>query len=206
MNELILASKSPRRRELMKLLGHPFRSVTSHVEETAIPGETPSEHVVRLAVLKAREVGKQVGKGIVIGSDTIVVIDDVILGKPNSEEEAAEMLDLLQGRTHTVYTGFALFDPGNGALSTGFETTEVTMRRMNRNLIEKYIATGEPLDKAGAYGIQGYGAVIIPAIRGCYFNVMGLPLARIMEELYRFSGGRYGFFGNTGSHIHETLA
>jgi septum formation protein len=190
----------------MKLLGHPFRSITSHVEETAIPGETPSEHVVRLAEIKAREVGGQVGKGIVIGSDTIVVIDDLILGKPDSEKDAAEMLDRLQGRTHTVYTGFALFDPESGALEKGFETSEVTMRPMDSNLIENYIKTGEPLDKAGAYGIQGYGAVLITKIRGCYFNVMGLPLARLMEALYRFSGGRYGFFGNTGGHIYETFA
>lgn len=199
MIELILASKSPRRRELMKLLGHPFRSVTSNVEETIIPGEKPSEHVLRLSELKAREVGKQVGMGIVIGSDTVVVIDGDILGKPDSKEEAAEMLNRLQGRTHTVYTGFALFDPERGALSTGFETTEVTMRRMSRGLIEKYIATGEPLDKAGAYGIQGYGAALVPEIKGCYFNVMGMPLAKLMDALFRFSGGRYGYFGNPGS-------
>jgi septum formation protein len=196
--ELILASKSPRRRELMKLLGHTFRSITSEVEETVIPGEKPSEHVLRLSELKAREVGRQVGKGIVIGSDTIVVIDGDILGKPSSKEEAAEMLNRLQGHTHTVYTGFALFDPESGEVSTGFETTEVTMLPMNSDLIEKYIATGEPLDKAGAYGIQGYGAVLIPGIKGCYFNVMGLPLTKLMAALHRFSGGGYGYFGNPG--------
>ncbi|MFA6472440.1 MAG: Maf family protein [Candidatus Latescibacterota bacterium] len=199
MTELILASKSPRRRELMKLIGHPFRSMTSDVEEIVIPGEKPSEHVLRLSELKAREVGNRVGAGIVIGSDTVVVIDGDILGKPGSEEEAAEMLSCLQGRTHTVYTGFALFDPERDALSTGFETTEVTMHKMSRDMIEKYIATGEPLDKAGAYGIQGYGAVLIPEIKGCYFNVMGLPLSKLMDALYRFSGGRYGYFGNPES-------
>jgi septum formation protein len=197
--ELILASESPRRRELMKLLGHPFRSITSHVEETVISGEKPSEHVQRLSELKAREVGRRVGKGIVIGSDTVVVIDGDILGKPVSKEEAAGMLTRLQGRTHTVYTGFALFNPESGGLLTGFETTEVTMKQMSTDLIGKYIATGEPLDKAGAYGIQGWGAVLIPEIKGCYFNVMGMPLAKLMDALHRFSGGRYGYFENPGT-------
>ncbi|MHB9029522.1 MAG: Maf family protein [Candidatus Latescibacterota bacterium] len=196
MSELILASKSPRRRDLMHLLGHPFRSITSHVEEFSVPGETPAEHVVRLSLLKAREVAAQVGEGIVIGSDTVVVLDGDILEKPESEEEAFSMLSRLQGRTHTVFTGFALRDAAGGKEHAGFETTEVTMRPMTPDLIRKYIATGEPLDKAGAYGIQGYGAVLIPAIRGCYFNVMGLPLSKLMEALNTFTNGTCGYFGN----------
>lgn len=196
MSELILASHSPRRRELMKHLGHPFRCITSHVEEISVPGETPAEHVTRLSLLKAREVAARVQTGIVIGSDTVVVLDGDILEKPASEEEAFGMLSRLQGRTHVVFTGFALLDAEDHREFAGHETTEVTMRIMDAPLIRSYIATGEPLDKAGAYGIQGYGAVLIPSIRGCYFNVMGLPLSRLMEALQQFTGGRYGYFGN----------
>jgi septum formation protein len=195
VSELILASHSPRRRELMKLIGHPFRCITSNAEETLLPGETPAEHVVRLSLLKAREVGEKVGQGTIIGADTVVVLDGEIMGKPSSEEDAFDMLSRLQGRTHTVYTGFALHDAKDGWDISGFETTEVTMRSMDAGLIRDYIATGEPLDKAGAYGIQGYGAVLIPAVHGCYFNVMGLPLSRLMEALYTFTNGRYGYFG-----------
>ncbi len=195
MSELVLASHSPRRRELMKLLGHPFRCITSHVEEVSVPGETPSEHVTRLSLLKAREVASRLSGGIVIGSDTVVVLDGDIMEKPASGEEAFFMISRLQGRTHTVYTGFALLDVSDGREFAGHETTDVTMRAMDAPLIRQYIATGEPLDKAGAYGIQGYGAVLIPAIRGCYFNVMGLPLFRLMESLNTFTGGRYGYFG-----------
>jgi septum formation protein len=165
------------------------------VEENSVPGETPAEHVVRLSLLKAREVAAQVGEGIVIGSDTVVVLDGDILEKPESEEEAFSMLSRLQGRTHTVYTGFALRNAASGKELTGFETTEVTMRPMTPDLIRDYIATEEPLDKAGAYGIQGYGAALIPSIRGCYFNVMGLPLSTLMGALYTFTDGIWGYFG-----------
>jgi septum formation protein len=195
VKELILASNSPRRRELMKLLGHPFRCITSHVEESAVPGETPAEHVTRLSRLKAREVAARLREGVVIGSDTVVVLDGDILEKPASEDEAFSMLSRIQGRTHVVYTGFALIDAADGRESAGYETTEVTMRLMDAPLIRRYIATGEPMDKAGAYGIQGFGAALIPSIRGCYFNVMGLPISRLMETLYEFAGGEYGYFG-----------
>lgn len=195
MSELILASESPRRRELLKLLGYPFRCVTSHAEERVIPGEPPAEHVVRLSLLKAREVAGRVESGIIIGSDTVVVLDGDLMGKPESEEDAFSMLSRLQGRTHVVYTGFALHDVENGWEVSGYETTSVTMRSMDPGLIRDYIATGEPLDKAGAYGIQGYGAALISAVQGCYFNVMGLPLSRLMEALYIFTNGVYGYFG-----------
>ncbi len=179
----------------MRLLGHPFRSIPSHVEEFATAGETPEEHVVRLSLLKAREVAGQLREGIVIGSDTVVVLDGDIMEKPESEEDAFSMLSRLQGRAHIVYTGFALRDASTGNERSGCETTEVIMRPMDSGLIRKYIATGEPLDKAGAYGIQGYGATLIPFIRGCYFNVMGLPLSRLMETLSIFTNGTYGYFG-----------
>lgn len=197
MPSLILASQSPRRRELMKLLGHPFESVTSRVEEIGVPGEQPEEHVMRLSLLKARDVGITRDEGIVVGSDTIVVIDHDILEKPVSPGEAVEMLLRLQGRTHTVYTGFALFDASTGASMSGFETTAVTMRPFDRERAVRYVATKEPLDKAGAYGIQGYGAVLIAGVEGCYFNVMGLPLARLMDALHEFSGHAFGYFGHS---------
>jgi septum formation protein len=201
VTELILASKSPRRHELMHLLGYPFRCLTSQVEELLLPGETPAEHVVRLSELKAREVGDRVESGIVIGSDTVVVLDDDIIGKPRSVDEAGEMLGRLQGRTHTVYTGFALYDVMRGRLRSGYETTDVTMKPMTPDLIRRYIETGEPLDKAGAYGIQGYGAVLISSVRGCYFNVMGLPLSRLMEALYEFTEGACGYFGSSPQRV-----
>lgn len=179
----------------MKLLGHPYRCVSPHADETILPGEAPSAHVVRLAELKARDTGIRIGSGIIIGSDTVVVLDGDILGKPASPDDARSMLGRIQGRTHTVFTGFAVHDPESGAMSSGFETTEVTMRTMDDDLIRRYVETGEPLDKAGAYGIQGYGAALVTSISGCYFNVMGLPLARLMDTLRAFTYDEYGFFG-----------
>ena len=193
--ELILASKSPRRRDLMKLLGHPYRSITSSVDEDYVPGEPPGEHVKRLSALKAADIAGTLESGIVIGSDTVVVLDGNILGKPESEQDALGMIMRLQGRTHTVYTGFALHDAKDGRTVQGYETTEVTMRPFPIETARDYLTTNEPFDKAGAYGIQGYGAVLISGIQGCYFNVMGLPLSRLMETLYTFSDGYYGYFG-----------
>jgi len=195
VSELILASKSPRRRDLMKLLGHPFISITSTVEENTINGETPSQHVIRLSELKARDVGDKRDNSIIIGADTIVVLNDEIIGKPDFSEQAVEMLMKLQDNTHTVFTGFALYDTETENLFSSYETTRVSMRKMTVELARLYVATGEPLDKAGAYGIQGYGAALITSITGCFFNVMGLPLARLMDALYTFSGGKFGYFG-----------
>ena len=197
MGRLILASQSPRRRELLKLLGHPFDVVVSDVEETYINGETPAQHVVRLSELKACDVGKQFDNGIIIGSDTIVVLGGKILGKPSSPSDAENMLMSLQGHTHKVFTGFALYDAEDGRLISGFETTEVTMRKLTGDLIRQYVRTGEPLDKAGSYGIQGYGSSLVTSIKGCYFTVMGLPLAHLMEALSSFTDGQYGYFGNS---------
>jgi len=193
--ELILASQSPRRRELLQLLGHPFKVLVSGVEEELVDGETPADHVTRLAELKARDVGSRMEHGIVIGADTIVVLDNEILGKPSSPEEAVVMLMKLQGRTHIVYTGFALFDTSTGNMRSDYEATEVTMASMTERCAKRYVETGEPLDKAGSYGIQGYGATLVTSIDGCYFTVMGLPLAKLMKALYTFSDGRFGYFG-----------
>ncbi len=195
MCELILASKSPRRRELMKLLGHPFICITSAVEENYVGGETPSEHITRLSESKALDVGTKRQDGIIIGSDTIVVLDKEIFGKPSSKTEAVEMIMRLQGRTHVVYTGFTLYNAMTKKMLSGYETTRVTLRSLTPELAKSYVDTGESLDKAGAYGIQGYGAALITSITGCFFNVMGLPLAKLTDALYTFSEGKFGYFG-----------
>ncbi len=198
MRKLVLASQSPRRQELLKLLGHPFSVIPAHIEEKFFPGENPSEHVVRLAEAKAGRVAGMVSESMVIGSDTIVVIDGDILGKPGSRKEAFEMLMRLAGRTHDVYTGFALHDTVTGKVASGFEQTEVSMIPLSREIAEMYLDTGEPFDKAGAYGIQGYGSALIDSVKGCYFNVMGLPLTRLMKMLNTFSNGYFGYFGSGG--------
>jgi len=195
MSQLVLASRSPRRRELIGILGHPFSAEVSGIEEVSVAGETPAEHVIRLSLLKARDVAARHNEGIVIGSDTIVVIDGDILEKPFSPEEAVVMIMRLQGRTHKVFTGFALVDASTGRETASFETTCVTIRPMSLELARRYVATGEPLDKAGAYGIQGYGAAIVTGINGCYFTVMGLPVARLAEALNDFTDGHFGYFG-----------
>jgi len=197
MGELILASQSPRRRELLKLLGHPFRVLVSEIKEEMVNGETPAGHVIRLSELKSRDVGSRIVNSIVIGADTIVVLDDKILGKPSSPDEAVAMLMKIQGRTHRVYTGFALFDTDNGNLLTDYEATDVTMESMTQRMAERYVNTGEPLDKAGSYGIQGYGASLVKSVHGCYFTVMGLPLAKLMRALHTFSRGQFSYFGTS---------
>jgi len=182
----------------MKLLGHPFEVTVADIEETYLPGETPARHVKRLSEEKVREAAKTAEKSIIIGSDTVVVLDGEILGKPRTQSEAFDMIMRLQGRTHEVYTGFALLESDTGRMVSDFERTDVTMRPITPELVHRYLATGEPEDKAGAYGIQGYGAVLIASVRGCYFTVMGLPLARLMETLNVFSEGLFGYFGTHG--------
>ena len=195
MCELVLASKSPRRRELLKLLGHHYKIEVSQVEEDRINGESPADHVTRLSELKAYDVGRQKKNSIVIGADTVVVLDGEIIGKPHSPDEAVSMLMKLQGLTHTVYTGYALYDARSGRNMSDYESTDVTMRRITEECARMYVRTGEPLDKAGSYGIQGYGSALVTSIQGCYFTVMGLPLAKLMESLYSFTHGQFGYFG-----------
>jgi septum formation protein len=197
VTRLILASQSPRRRDLVNLLGHTVECTVSTVEESRINGEGPDDHVIRLSLLKARDVGSRLDEGIVIGSDTVVVVNGDILEKPTDKADAVAMLLRLTGRSHTVYTGFALYNARTDTYVTGYETTVVTMRQFDRDMAERYVATDEPMDKAGAYGIQGYGAVLIEGINGCYFNVMGLPMARLMAALYEFTDGALGYFGKT---------
>ena len=187
---VILASQSPRRRELLALVGIAHEVRPANVDETVLPGEMPVPHCERLARLKADTLAGLEPHAVVIGSDTIVVIDGNILGKPRDREEAGDMLRRLSGRTHTVFTAVAV--SYRGETRSGVEVVEVTFRPLEDHTIESYIVTGEPLDKAGAYGIQGFGATLVERVDGDYFAVMGLPLGR-MVELMKPMGLRYRF-------------
>ena len=175
---IILASQSPRRRELLALVGIPHEVRPADLDETVWPGEVPEAHAERLARSKAEAIATREPGAVVIGADTIVVLDGDILGKPNDEAEAAATLRRLSGRTHTVHTAVAV--ARDGQTVSGVESVEVTFRPLTDTQIETYIATGEPMDKAGAYGIQGYGAVIVERVHGDYFAVMGLALGRLV--------------------------
>ncbi len=178
---IILASASPRRRELLKLAGIPFRVEPAHADESPLPGEPPREHVRRLAILKAQTIAARHRKGVVLGADTVVVVDGMIFGKPASKAEAIRMLKLISGRTHEVLTGIAIADAGTGRIASAVERTAVTVKPLSGSEIDDYVKTGEPMDKAGAYGIQGLFSVYVSGIRGCFFNVVGLPLPRLSE-------------------------
>jgi len=180
----ILASRSPRRLVLLSQIGLSVHVRSCDVPEEFDDAETPAQNAERLARLKAECVAGTVAEGIILGADTIVVIDGQILGKPVGAADAVRMLGLLSGRTHTVYTGFALIDKPSGTMRSGVEETRVTFRQIPLSEIEEYVSGGSPLDKAGAYGIQDdYGAVFVTRIEGCYYNVVGLPLARVFGEL-----------------------
>ncbi len=179
----ILASASRRRKELLQGLGLPFICIPSRVVESVEEGETPREHVLRLCELKAREVGEGHRENWIIGADTIVMIGGLILGKPRNRKEAKWMLSSLQGRTHEVHTGICVYMPRDGRISKRAVRTKVRFRTLSEGQIDWYMRTGEPFDKAGAYAIQGYGGVLVRSIHGSYTNVVGLPLAELVELL-----------------------
>lgn len=183
--EIILASKSPRRRELFKQICSSFTAMDSGVDELAIPKEPVLFYAERLARAKAIETAKKHPESIVIGCDTTVVFEDNVLGKPKDKEDLRKMLNLLSGKTHQVITGvcFSL----DGKTSSFSQTTYVTFYDLTKQEIEDYIATDEPWDKAGGYAIQGSGALFIKEIKGDYYNVVGLPLARCKRELDIFA-------------------
>ena len=179
---LVLASASPRRRELLKLTGLKF--AVRPAKDEINPPQTlpPAEYAVASALYKAREVASVCGKNdIILGADTVVYLQGEIFGKPHCAEDARRMLETLSGRTHYVCTGYAVIK--NGAEHTGCAVTEVEFRALSPKEIESYIATGEPMDKAGAYGIQGRASVFVKRINGDYFNVVGLPLCEIYSKL-----------------------
>lgn len=192
---LVLASASPRRRRLLEQLGLRFEVQPADVDEAVLPGEDAVAHVERLALRKARAVAAGRPDAVVVGGDTVVVLDGEILTKPEHPEEAVEILVRLSGREHRVETGVAVVS-GRGTAAT-VVGADVRFRPFDRALAAEYVATGEPMDKAGAYGIQGRGAVLVEWIRGDYFAVMGLPLiavVRLLEEV----GWRYRFEGEIG--------
>jgi len=185
---LVLASSSPRRQELIRMLGLPVVVRPSRVPETVAPGLAPCDIVKQLSLMKAEAVARETADAdaVVVGSDTIVVLEGRVLGKPADRAEAARMLDMLQGKTHEVYSGVALIDTATGNRAVECRMTKVTMKPLDRSRIERYVETGEPLDKAGAYAIQGVGATLIESIEGDYFNVVGLPLSLLSDMLKTF--------------------
>jgi septum formation protein len=185
--KFILASGSPRRRQLLALLNLDFEVRESGVDEEHDLPQQPVDHVRLLAERKALAVAPGVPDGIIIGADTIVVLDRQILGKPSSPGDAAHMLSRLSGKTHDVYTGFTLIDRPSGRSCTEVERTSVKFRILERQEIDAYVASGSPMDKAGAYGIQDdFGAVFVERIDGCFYNVVGFPLTRFYLTLKKF--------------------
>jgi septum formation protein len=187
MKNLVLASQSPRRRELLAILGHEFSVVPSSIDEIPAPGEAPEEYVVRVAREKGVEVASRVAGSIVLSADTVVTIDGEILGKPRDKEDAFRMLKKLSGREHHVYTAVTVVNQIRGDILEGLESTRVWFKTLTDAEILDYLSREDVFDKAGAYAIQGYAGIYIPRIDGNYFNVMGLPLPLVHELLCRTS-------------------
>ncbi|MEZ4563428.1 MAG: Maf family protein [Thermomicrobiales bacterium] len=183
VDSLVLASGSPRRRELLSVLGIPFTVVVSSEPEPLLEGIAQREQTVQLALRKARAVAASLPAGWVLGADTIVVLDGEILGKPADPADAVAMLQRLRGRSHEVYTGLALVNAATGDEFTASVPATVTMRDYDDEEIAAYVATGEPLDKAGAYGIQGLGGALVTGYEGCFNTIVGLPLCGVAALL-----------------------
>ena len=185
--QIVLASASPRRKELLTRIGLEIAIMPADIDETVLPGELPEAHVKRLSLAKAQAIADrdEINGRWFIGSDTVVVRDNVILGKPADEADAAVMLRSLAGRSHRVVSGYAVVDRQKNCFESIAISTRVTFRELTDAEIAGYIATGEPADKAGAYGIQGVGACLVSSIDGSYTNVVGLPLCEVVETLER---------------------
>jgi septum formation protein len=183
---VILASASPRRAEILRKIGITFTVQPSAVDENIILALPPAEYAVELAKRKAQAVAAKIPHGIVIGADTIVVLEKKILGKPISEADACAMLRSLSGKTHRVFTGFAIFDRPSNRETAGVEMTDVTFRELEEAEIAAYVRSGGALDKAGAYGIQDLSAVFCERLNGCFYNVVGFPLPKFYLALRAF--------------------
>jgi len=188
--KIVLASSSPRRRRLLEQIGVPFEVIDPGDVESA--SGRPEEQVIENAVAKARRVAERLGEGLVVGADTVVVTGGRVLGKPRDASEAEEMLRALSGLVHRVLTGIAVVDAASGRTEADVVATAVRMRPLSEDEIAAYVATGEPLGKAGGYAIQGVGALLVEEIRGCFYNVVGLPLSRLDALLMRFGAGILG--------------
>jgi septum formation protein len=184
---IILASNSPRRRDLLRQVGLSFSIDPADVDESVRVGESPESYALRVALDKARGAASRAEEGMVIAADTIVVLDERILGKPKDHNDAVRMLTLLSGRVHEVVTGLAVLSVADGSVHSGIARTRVWFRELSPQTVEAYVRSGEPLDKAGAYGIQEKGALLVKKIDGCYFNVVGLPLS-LLAELLQYAG------------------
>lgn len=183
MHEIILASASPRRKLLLEQIGLNFRCLPAEVDEETLPALSPRETVSNLAWQKARAVAQHIDQGIVIAADTVVVLDDLIMGKPVNREDAKYKLSLLNAREHQVMTGLCVLNCQDQTRTTEVEVTKVFFRRLSHREIDAYLDSAEWVDKAGGYGIQGLGALLVERIEGCYFNVVGLPLSRLNQML-----------------------
>lgn len=190
MEPIILASRSPRRRQLLAMLNIPHTVQPAELDESRRAGETPVDYACRLASEKARSVAADFPGQLVLGADTTVVLDVETLGKPTDADEAKRMLARLSDRTHEVVSAIAVVE--GTRLEAAVDVTRVTFRQLSEEFVGDYVATGEPLDKAGAYGIQGYGAALIERIEGDFFGVMGLPVRLVLDLLARF-GRTYHF-------------
>ena len=183
---IYLASKSPRRRKLLKQLNLNFKSFSIDMDEIIYQSEKPFRAVIRLSKEKLNLAKRKVKDGVIITADTIVVLDNKIIGKPINKKDAFRILKLLSGKTHIVYTGYSIYNSISKKSISEFEKTQVTFRELTEKEIVEYINSGSPMDKAGAYGIQDdFGAVFIKKINGCYYNVVGLPLAKFYHALLR---------------------
>jgi septum formation protein len=182
---LILASASPRRKELLRSVGLKLKIIPAHVDETYINGESPRTHVRRLSNDKAMVIAQKHPNALVLGADTIVVIDGLILGKPKNKSQARAMLERLSNRQHIVFTGFTIASAVSGISKTKVVQSAVRFKKISPEEMDCYVNCDEPYDKAGGYAVQGMGAYFIKAIRGSYTNVIGLPLCEVLEELKR---------------------
>ena len=185
MNRLILATSSPRRRELFDKFNIDYLTVESKIDEHLNPADTPLQYAMGLAFAKAYNVGKSYEEDIVIGADTIVIYNDKILEKPYDEDDAFRILQLLSGKEHEVISGLCILNLSTNKKVIDYDITKVKFRKLNPITIGKYIETKEPMDKSGAYGIQGYGGLLVENICGSYYNVIGLPLIKLDELLIK---------------------
>ncbi len=186
MKTIILASGSPRRKELLEIIGLKFKVEPSNYEEDIKSGVEPHEIAQRISLEKAKVVASKHKNAIVIAADSLIVFGGQTLGKPHTENEARKMLETLNGKSHSVITGFSIIDTGKNKMLSKSIETKVYVRKLTLPEINTYVKSKEPLDKAGAYAIQGLGAVIVEKIEGDYFNVMGLPLSALTEALKEF--------------------
>jgi septum formation protein len=186
MRKIVLASASPRRKELLQKIGLKFEVDASNCAEEIDPAMEPDEIVRRISVAKAKAVASRHKDAVIIAADTIGVLGKKLLGKPNTAAEARKMLAQISGKSHDVITGFTVLDTATHKIISGTVNTRVYIKKLTPQEIEAYVATGESLDKAGAYGIQGLGAVIVERIDGDYYNVVGLPLSALVEVLKEF--------------------